>query len=485
MRAMSTFASLAFVFVTACGTDDSGPPEPTARATWYQDVAPLLANHCMSCHQDGGIGPFALTDYDSARENGERMLVQTDKAAMPPFDAREEADCTPRFSWVDDPRLSEHDKATLHAWVEDGYALGTEAAIPPIPTTNLQGVSKTLTPVEGFAAQGDQDQFECFLFDPGNKAQLAFLTGMQINPDVKEVVHHAVIAEIPSGTDQQALVDAHGIGKPFKCDQLGTAPGTFTVYVWTPGNDPFETSSEIAVPVFPNALFLMNVHYHPAGGVHAPDKTSIDMRFSTTVPKALYLVQGFGNAFQAPQLLPDPDDTGAPAFVIPPNMPDHREHMRFTVPDLKGRTDIKLFSVNPHMHLIGTHVNGTIERPTARGNDPQTECLANGAWNFDWQRTYQYDAPLANLPGIQAGDTIDIKCAWDNTLNNPFVTRMLKDSGLGASPVEVKLGEQTTNEMCLEIFGLAVPVASARVNAETLQALMPNMPGNALDQLTP
>ena len=30
---------------------------------------------------------------------------------MPPFDAREEADCTPRFGWQDDPRLSDAEKA--------------------------------------------------------------------------------------------------------------------------------------------------------------------------------------------------------------------------------------------------------------------------------------------------------------------------------------------------------------------------------------
>ena len=49
---------LALLGFAACGTDDSdSPPDPTdARATWYQDVAPIVAKHCMTCHQDGGIG---------------------------------------------------------------------------------------------------------------------------------------------------------------------------------------------------------------------------------------------------------------------------------------------------------------------------------------------------------------------------------------------------------------------------------------------
>src|SRR4051812_41992854 len=58
----------------ACGTDvrTEDPPPPAPRATWYQDVAPIVAKHCMGCHQEGGIGPMELTSYDSASENALR-----------------------------------------------------------------------------------------------------------------------------------------------------------------------------------------------------------------------------------------------------------------------------------------------------------------------------------------------------------------------------------------------------------------------------
>ncbi|HEV7556030.1 MAG TPA: hypothetical protein VGO00_11270, partial [Kofleriaceae bacterium] len=81
--------------------------------------------------------------------------------------------------------------------------------------------------------------------------------------------------------------------------------------------------------------------------------------------------------------------------------------------------------------------------------------LANGGWNFDWQRTYTYDTTLDKLPSIKTGDTLAIDCHWDNTVENPFVQRMMHDSGLVA-PIDIHLGEMTTNEMCLEIFGVAI-----------------------------
>lgn len=427
-------------------------PEPEFRSTWYRDVAPILAKHCMTCHQDGGIGPFVLTDYDAAKLHATQMVGAIDAQIMPPFDAREDADCTPRFGWVDDPRLSATERTKLDEWIADGHPLGDVAEIPAIPTTGLTNISTTMTPTEGWPTSGDSDQFICFVLDPGN-TQLEWLTGLQINPDIDEVVHHAVIFEVAPGAVQDQLVAQRGIGRPFDCS-LGM-PADFVVHVWTPGNQPMQTNGDIAVPVLGGAKLIMQIHYHPAGQAHAPDKTSIDLRFSQTWPRKMYFVTAFGNESAAPGLLPGPGDAGGqPQFMIPRNVANHTEHMRITLPDL-GQ-EVRLFSANPHMHLIGTSISSTIERPAARGTDPQTECLANGGWNFDWQRTYQYDAPLDALPSIQGGDVIDIKCGWDNTLDNPFVTRMLEDSNLPLNPIDVGLGEQTTNEMCLEIFGLAL-----------------------------
>lgn len=440
----------------AC-TDDSDPIDPPApRATWYQDAAPILAKHCTSCHQEGGIGPFPMTSYEDAVIHADRMMGEIDRGTMPPFDAREDADCTPRFGWVDDPRLSAAEKETLAAWIADGFPRGTEAAIPPPPSQELAGVTRSVAPVEGWSTSGDKDQFICYVLDPQVTGQVAWLTGLQVNPDIDPVVHHAVITEVFPGPQHDALVAQRGIGKPFDCGTIST-PADFVVHVWTPGNQPMQTQPEIAVPIAPGAKLVMQIHYHPAGKTHPPDRTGIDLRFSTAWPERMYFVTALGNAAQAPNLLPGPGDAGTPRFLIPRNAAEHTEHMRFTIPDLGALTDVRLFSANPHMHLIGTHISATLERPAARGNDPKTECVANGGWNFDWQRTYQYDAPLDELPSIAAGDVLDVKCRWNNTLQNPFVQRMLADSNLPPQPIDVGLGEQTTQEMCLEIFGLSLP----------------------------
>jgi hypothetical protein len=41
-----------------------------------------------------------------------------------------------------------------------------------------------------------------------------------------------------------------------------------------------------------------------------------------------------------------------PRFLIPARSPDHTEHLRIPITSLGTFTDVRLFSVNPHMHLI-------------------------------------------------------------------------------------------------------------------------------------
>src|SRR5258708_6028259 len=104
-------AGVGSLALAACGTDVGQDPPPVdppvAKTTWYQDVAPIAATHCMSCHQDGGIAPFSLTNFSDAHDNAHRMLAQVQAKTMPPFNASEDAACTPRFTWKDDPRLSD------------------------------------------------------------------------------------------------------------------------------------------------------------------------------------------------------------------------------------------------------------------------------------------------------------------------------------------------------------------------------------------
>ena len=123
--------------------------------------------------------------------------------------------------------------------------------------------------------------------------------------------------------------------------------------------------------------------------------------------------------------------------------------MVFNINTPENPTRVPMVSIFPHMHYVGVDLSLKITRATPAPGEPSEECLFNTPnWDFDWQRTYSYDEPI-----VGNGDTLTISCRYDNTMANPFVRRMMLEEEL-EGPIEVELGEETTNEMCLAGIGL-------------------------------
>jgi hypothetical protein len=110
------------------------------------------------------------------------------------------------------------------------------------------------------------------------------------------------------------------------------------------------------------------------------------------------------------------------------------------------------------MHYVGTDMRIGVTRAAA-GAEPAEECLLDTPkWDFDWQRGYRYDVPIEQAPSVATGDVLNLRCTYDNSMQNPHVQNALVEQGLTA-PRDVLLGEETLDEMCLGIFGFAQKVS--------------------------
>lgn len=426
----------------ACGVE----PTLEGAATWYGQVGPLVRAKCGGCHRPGGIAPFSLYEVDDARAQLERILPAIDSGLMPPFSAIDAPDCTPRHAWRDDVRLTPTERQLLHNWVDNGGDAGQARALPDSPSTSLDNPTLELAPAQAFNSSGDRDQFACFLLDP-QLTSSTWLTGSQVYPTVPQIVHHANVGIVAPGDAAAAIAMVGGIGVPkLPCD---TAPGV-PYQSWLPGNPALVLPPSVAIELPAGALIAVQVHYHPAG-VGGADTTSVKLRTTDNAPDWRYELGVYGNQTGAPKLLPDPDDPpSGPVFVIPANKPDHVETMQMTTPANLAR-EIRIMSVTPHMHMLGTH-----ERATVMHAGGDTECLIDSSWSFDWQRSYPYAADLGDLPLFDPGSVITVSCHWDNTFDNPNLPRLLHDQNLVA-PYDVQLGLTTSDEMCLADFGAISP----------------------------
>lgn len=433
---------------------------PTDAPTFHADVEPILQKHCQSCHSPGHIAPFPLVKYEDAKNAAPVIVAQTKSGTMPPWGALDTDECQTRLGWKEDPRLTDDEIATLEKWSEAGAPEGDPKDAPPPytpPADGLAGVEQTIEPVAPFEAGGDKDEFRCFVIDP-KFTEKKYLNGWAFVAGNPSVVHHALMF-VNADRSAAKLADASG---GYDCFGGAGVSDAQLVAAWAPGGRPVELESNIGTPIEAGSLFVMQVHYHPAGLTHQLDSTKFQMRF-TDSPEYNMVTALIGN-FASQQANGDglqPGEGGELEFRIPANAKDHVESMVFTMPDKVGGAplpELKLYGVATHMHYVGRDMKIEVERATPTATDPAKECLLETPkWDFSWQRFYAYDAPIESLPTLHAGDKLDLRCTYDNTTDNPYVVQALKDQHLSA-PKDVSLGETTLDEMCLGGFAVVYKV---------------------------
>lgn len=434
----------------ACPSPDADSALTGASPTWHADVAPVVMQRCAGCHTAGAIGPFPLDSYATAAPMAGAMAGAVESGSMPPWGARTTSECEPRFGWKDDLSLSDDEKAMMRAWADAGAPEGDAADAADVPEAvdlTLAGANQRIAPKVGFAASGNRDQYTCFVMDPELTSQ-RWLTGVQVVAGNEAVVHHALVFADESG-EAASLANADGY---YDCPANEGLGGSL-VAAWAPGAVPNETPEHSGIAVPAGARIVMQIHYHPTGETADPDITSLDLRWVDEEPEHSAVMALVGNASsEAGGLLPGPNDDRGVEFRIPAGVADHSEEMAFPIDS--GRNVYQVYMAGTHMHYVGTDMRVWVDHKRPTDEEPESECLVQTpAWDFDWQRGYTYDAPLADVPQVRNGDTLRMLCRYNNTLSNPGVQLALEDAG-ESEPQDVYLGETTLDEMCLAVLGI-------------------------------
>lgn len=449
------FTAISFVLVglVSCSSNSSntagGPTDTTSGPTFHEVVEPILQNNCQTCHHEGGIAPFALVTYAESKKNAALMAEQVKNKTMPPWGESETSECTPRIPIHHDLRLAQPDIDTIVKWSAAGAPEGDPAKAPAPKTFGKDGLtaaSDTFAIATHAVAPGS-DEFRCFVIDP-KLTEDVYIEGTNVLPGNSKVVHHALVY-VDSKGEAASKADASG---SYACFGGPGLANPNLALAWAPGVPPVEYPSGVGLKLTKGSLLVLQVHYHPTVDTQM-DTTKIELRRATTAPSWEAHIALIGNAGNAPQLLPGADDPASgPAFVIPAGAKDHVESMEFTIP--AAIPELKLAAVGSHMHWLGKDLKVDIERSSPTEGQPASECLLQTPrYDFNWQRAYAYDAPIAALPTVKGGDKIKIRCTYDNTMGNPYVLKALEEKHL-SSPVDVRLGEETLDEMCLGAFTL-------------------------------
>ena len=435
----------------ACSSDPvvSTDQKPTAaeasELTYHQDIAPLFADHCMQCHRGGGIAPFRLDDYASAKQHARAIALATAERSMPPWSVTSDGSCG---DFADSLALGEEEIARIGAWVNAGTPEGEPAAIqvPDLPSLRdaVELSTPDFLPVAQHDAYAEHDEYRCFELPlPTSLASERFITGYEILPGTPEIVHHVMMAIVDpdapahaedakrTNAEQVQLLDQQSPDRDgWSCfGQVGDGVEVVALpVIWAPGQGVVRFPGQSGVALSPRHKLIVQVHYnledHANEGKH--DQTRIRLAFADHVARR-------GQFVTADALL-DTLFKGEPASLPPGRASTtYAWSTMLRDTDLGAYPELQLYGVMPHMHQLGHKLRMQISDGAA-----PDRCAADvQAWDFHWQRMFFYKDPITVHPDTKLSVTCD------------FDTR--------PAQAPVLPGWGTSNEMCLVALYFTVP----------------------------
>lgn len=379
-------------------SNDPLPESPIDAPTYHRDVRPILEQACTGCHAEGGIAPFSLNDYESAVSFGPLMVSTISSGQMPPWPPSD--CCTPLLH---ERELDGESLAVIEAWLDREAPEGDPADAPPPPAPGgLSRVDLEIMMPEAYtpsASIGPTDDQRCFVLDWTIEDE-TFVTGLEVVPGRREIVHHAIVYAIPEvQVGIYEAFDNADDGPGWSCP--GGIVQSADAYIggWVPGGAVQDYPAGLGRRVKPNSAVVLAVHYELSAGA-AADQTSIRFKFDDSVATE---VEGLA--------VMDPTWLVGKSMKIPAGETDVVHNYAYDPSTWFNLGQaIQIHNVSLHMHEYGTRASLAIFR--ANGD---VDCLLHiDDWDFDWQGEYFLREPVT----VHYGDKVFVECHFDNGPDN-------------------------------------------------------------------
>lgn len=173
-------------------------PGATRNPDFAHDIAPIIYERCVSCHHQGGAGPFPLITYRDVKKHARQIAAVTARRYMPPWLPE------PSYSdFQDDPRLTSEQIRLISDWVKAGAPEGPASTAPPLPVFStewqLGRPDLILTAAAPFTVPASgPDLFWNFILDP-KLSSTRYVRAIEILPGRDKLIHHANVLIDPRG----------------------------------------------------------------------------------------------------------------------------------------------------------------------------------------------------------------------------------------------------------------------------------------------
>jgi tetratricopeptide (TPR) repeat protein len=361
--------------------------ETAYAVTYADDVAPIIQESCITCHNPNGIGPFSLTNYEEVRRRGRQISEVTQSRYMPPW--KPDADYGPAL--IGERRLSESQIQSIQSWYASGMESGDLSKLTPYtpPTNEWQlGTPDLIIQLdEPFRLPAEaEDIYQNFVIPlPINKT--VYVRAFELMPESRLAIHHALLTV--DNTRKSRERDAADPGPGWNGMEIGGDPPAGHIIGWTPGQEPYQAYPGTAWKLTPGDDLVLQLHMLPTGKPESvnPKLALFFADKEPTLPSYVFQLRNYD-------------------IDIPPEDSNYLRtgSMRVPVP-------VKVVSVYPHAHYLGKDIQLYAKLP----NGDTQWLLRIPDWDFNWQGDYRFKDPI-DLP---AQSTLHMAYTFDNSSLNP------------------------------------------------------------------
>ena len=337
------------------------------------DIVPILERRCVSCHTEGGIAPFAMSNHQVVQGWSPMIREVLYTKRMPP--GQIDSDYVHDFKDVSHITVAE--TRTLVQWIDEGANFGDgEDPLPglqPEPVKWSYGEPDLVLPIpaQQIPATGVQDYRH--LAVPLPIEEDIWVRAVEFEAGDPTVLHHIIaFAYGPDGMNEFEVLN-QGIG-------LGA---------YAPGNELNTYPEGAGFPLKAGGGLYLQMHYTTSGR-ETVDASEIALYLWDEEPERV--VYG-----------------GSAAELDIDIAPFTRQAMSATK---TFREDVYLSMLGPHMHFRGYDARFRLIYPGGES----AELLNVPNYQFNWQRAYDFIEPLF----VPAGSKLEFSGTFDNTAMNPF-----------------------------------------------------------------
>ena len=342
------------------------------------DVAPIIIENCVACHNQGGVGPFAFDSYVMVLGWSPMIREVLMNKRMPPMQV------DPDIGHSDNARyLPTKELQTLVHWIDAGAPRGLSAT-DPLENFELANEDRWVLGEPDYIVSAKSHDVPPtgvldYIYD---RVDLPFvedkwLRAVEYKAGDSSVLHHLVtFVTAPDedfwGKERDEIYAERRFVESY-------SPGKVNAKV-------FEKGTGVFIPK--GSSLSMQFHY-VTNGRRTTDSSRIGLYFSEEQNLRERLVQVVSSR-----------------FVLPPNEPNFELQADFVF-----ESPVVLTGVRAKMNYRGKRMKFSIEEADGIIKD----IFSIPAYNYGWQPHYKLNEPLV----LEAGTKIYVRGALDNSISNP------------------------------------------------------------------